>query len=385
MSELNRPVYVLGAGFCLDFRPALTSGQSTPGGFPLARDFLKVAKEQNVYRTEDAHRPLSMFIRKYFGDDPSPDVERVLSFLAADPFDRESAKEENRPFLYDQLVNIITGTLSAASASVAGRYGWAMRRKISRNEFSGDHQWEAYSRFAQELIGRHAIIITFNYDLLIEFLLRSTGSWGMHDGYGIDIPPIDEAMPPQLRRTDSPPPESTTPSSCLLLKLHGSINWGVPIHAKRSVSAERVQRLVLAAPKFYRIPNDGKYGNLNFQTLKHPEIPGAFGFRPVIVPPVLDKSPWLNNINIRSIWNQAAGAVRKSEEITFIGYSLPPTDFLAEFMPREGNGGASTKRITVVSPDAKELVEGRFASVFGTSIEATPERFIKWAEDRYSL
>jgi hypothetical protein len=336
-----------------------------------------------VYRIDDIHHPLSDFIRKYFGDDSSPDVERVLSFLAADPFDKESAEEEDRGLLYDELVNIITGTLSAASASVAGRHGWALRRKISRNEFPGDHQWEVYSRFFQELINRHAVIITFNYDLLIEFLLRSTGSWEMHDGYGIDIPLIDEAMPPQLRRTDSPPPESTTPSSCLLLKLHGSINWGVPIHAKRSVSAERVQRLVLAAPKFYRLPNDGKYGNLNFQTLKHPDIQGAFGFRPVIVPPVLDKSPWLDNINIRSLWNQAAEAVRKAEEITFIGYSLPPTDFLAEFMLREGNGTAPKKRITVVSPDAAKLVESRFASVFGTSIEAFSQQFIKWADDRY--
>jgi hypothetical protein len=165
MSETSRPVYVLGAGFCLDFRPPLTSGQSTPGGFPLARDFLKIAKEQHVYRTDDVHRPLSMFIRKYFGDDTSPDVERVLSFLAADPFDKQSAKEENRAFLYDQLVNIISGTLAAASASVAGRHGWAMRRKISRNKFPGDHQWEVYSRFVQELNDRHAVIITFNYDL----------------------------------------------------------------------------------------------------------------------------------------------------------------------------------------------------------------------------
>jgi hypothetical protein len=329
-----------------------------------------------------------MFIGKYFGDDTSPDIERVLSFLAANPFDEQSAMEEDRASLYDQLVHIIGGTLTAVSASVTGRSNRAMAVKFgARSSYPGDHSWKIYSRFIEDLIDRHAVIITFNYDLLIEFLLRSTGSWGMHDGYGIEIPLNDEALPQQLRRRATSPLNSSAPSACILLKLHGSINWGVPIITKRNVPVDRVQRLVLAASKFYRPPEDLKYGLMNFHTFKHPDSKTATVFRPIIVPPVLDKSIWLKKGPLHSLWNKAAEAVRRSEEITFIGYSLPPTDFLAEFMFRQGYRTAPNKQITVVVPKVDELkdreLKDRFENVFGGSVEVVWKRFIDWAADRY--
>jgi hypothetical protein len=373
MHKINRPVYVLGAGFCCDFQP---------GAFPLAVNFLKVAKVQNVYRTGDVHRSLSMFITKYFGDDTSPDIERVLSFLAASPFDEQSAIREDKASLYDQLVLIIAGTLTAVSASVAGRANHAMRTRFGAR-FPGDYVWDLYSRFAKDLIDRHAVIVTFNYDLLIEFLLRSTGSWGMHDGYGIEIPLIDEALPPQLRRQNTSQSNSSKPSLCTLLKLHGSINWGVPISGNRSISAEEVWQRVAAASTIYRLPDDGKYGLLNFQTFEHPETQLPIAFRPLVVPPVLDKSAWLKGSSLHALWGEAEKAVQTSEEITFIGYSLPPTDFLAEFMFRQGYRSAPNKQITVVAPDANQLVTNRLRSVFGGSIQAVSKSFKDWAADKY--
>ena len=102
---MNRPVYILGAGFCLDF---------DRNSFPLAWNFLRLAKEQHVYQPERAHGELSLFITKYFGDDSSADIERVLSFLASEPFD-SNEDAALRLHLYDQLVMIIANMLNAAS------------------------------------------------------------------------------------------------------------------------------------------------------------------------------------------------------------------------------------------------------------------------------
>jgi hypothetical protein len=360
---MNRPVYILGAGFCVDFDRTL---------FPLAGNFLRLAKAQHRYEPERAHEHLSLFIAKYFGDDSSADIERVLSFLGSEPFDR-SEDAALRLRLYDQLVMIIANTLNAASASVAGR---SSRAPLHRGQPWIDIQWDLYSRFAEELVKRQAFIITFNYDLLVEFLLRSTGVWNMADGYGIDIPLINELLPPELGR--SARPEPSQPSSCVLLKLHGSINWGAPIELKRGIAPSGVLRQILAAPKLYRTPEDLKHGIMNFHTFTHQKLKSPIVIRPVIVPPVLDKSGWLKNRAIGSLWKKAAEAIRDCEEITMIGYSLPATDFLSEFLLRESFHNPPTKRVTLVSPHAKQLVSTRFASVFGNIVDAIDLPFIDW-------
>ena len=86
----------------------------------------------------------------------------------------------------------------------------------------------------------------------------------------------------------------------------------------------------------------------------------------------------MKNIAIASLWKRAAEALRQCEEITIIGYSLPPADFLAEFLLREGYGNSSAKRVTVVSPNASDLAEERFKNIFGSSIITINAPFLEW-------
>ena len=118
---------------------------------------------------------------------------------------------------------------------------------------------------------------------------------------------------------------------------------------------------------------------MNFHTFAHPKLKAPIVMRPVIVPPVLDKSGWLKNRAIGSLWTKAAEAVRRCEEITIIGYSLPATDFLSEFLLRESVRNSSEKQITVVSPHANQLVEARFKGVFGNAVNAIESSFIDWS------
>lgn len=351
---MERPVYVLGAGFCRDFNRTV---------FPLASDFLAIAKSLNRYLPGGLHQKLSMFISDYFGDIISADIEKVLSFLSSSLLDDPRWISGETSVLYNQLVNIICDTLNAASATAHSQVNRLADPSV-RNA------GRLYSRFISDLVERNAIIVTFNYDLVIEYLLQSTGSWTMADGYAIDIPFIDEAFPVFLRTGEADPGRREVASSCFLLKLHGSINWGSPVVAGQKVTDRKLYRL--------------RDGRMNFSEVEHPDFPFRIAFRPVIVPPVVDKSSWLQNSAIRDLWNMAMEAVRRANEITFIGYSLPPTDFAAEFMFRHGARRCGAKQVAVVCPDANTSpLQSRFTSIFGESVTFIAEPFREWAGHRY--
>ncbi len=70
---MSRPVYILGAGFSYNFNREM---------FPLVSDFLATAKGSFIYEPDDRHQELAFVIRKYFGDDAYPNIEKALSFLS---------------------------------------------------------------------------------------------------------------------------------------------------------------------------------------------------------------------------------------------------------------------------------------------------------------
>jgi len=325
--DMKRTVYVLGAGFCRDFNETI---------FPLVCDFLSMAKSFNIYQPNGSHRELASFIYRYFGDEVFPDVEKVLSFLATTPFESLEVNFEKRSQLYDELVAIIVRMLTAASATVAN--------------MNGRDVWKLYSKFIDHLIQSSATVLTFNYDLLLEELLSATNLWQMYDGYGVDIPLIHNALPtPSFGEplvADYRPRASR--SNVILLKMHGSINWGIPI--------DQAKHLMDKGDLIYRLPEHGKSLAIDYFQLPAPDgLPLVMIFKPVIVPPVMDKSAWLQNRTFRSIWNMALRSLQEAGEITFVGFSLPPTDFMADALFRQGRLGNTKDRISVVAPNASEM------------------------------
>jgi hypothetical protein len=144
-------------------------------------------------------------------------------------------------------------------------------------------------------------------------------------------------------------------SPVTLLKLHGSINWGRP-----TLSDDKNEDI-------YQIPVSGGVSMADFAIQTEYGSPFTLHFKPVIIPPVLDKTFWLRNPSFRVIWNMAMEAIDNADRITFIGYSLPTTDFMAEFMCRQGVNLHSTEtKILVVDPRASELRE-RYLDIFGSA------------------
>jgi hypothetical protein len=70
-------------------------------------------------------------------------------------------------------------------------------------------------------------------------------------------------------------------------------------------------------------------------------------------------------------------AIQEAKEITFVGYSLPPTDFMTEFMFRQAKMGHSRKRVTVISSEATKL-QPRYEDIFGPGVCTINKQFGEW-------
>lgn len=99
-----------------------------------------------------------------------------------------------------------------------------------------------------------------------------------------------------------------TKQSFCYFKLHGSVNWYYS--GLQEVSDEKI---------YYDPLLDSKKA-----------IAEQLGLTPLIIPPVLDKNSFYRNFSLSIQWQRALEVIQDSalEEVYFIGYSLPPTDFV---------------------------------------------------------
>ncbi|MBI4057243.1 MAG: SIR2 family protein [Elusimicrobia bacterium] len=150
------------------------------------------------------------------------------------------------------------------------------------------------------------MIISFNYDWLIDYALKIHGSqkWNSRKGYGVNVfVQKKKAKGTEYWAWVNPvsgqkeyPNQSIT-----LLKMHGAMNW-FPVPTDRK-STPRLQ---------LRIRWWHQKGNLKFE----------------IVPPQWNK-PIHSGIYQR-IWRKARSTLAEVKALIFIGYSLPETDLPAQ-------------------------------------------------------
>ncbi len=227
------------------------------------------------------------------------------------------------------------------------------------------------------------VIITFNWDTLMERALMETGHWCVDDGYGVN--------PHKVFRDSWTNPEIPTLASApKIIKLHGSVNWltahpiyegeelvlthALPVdslfvyeyatkpystHAGRYMAgycpltygyyppnltdipgrrAQKGRMIAQISPKFPWIP-EGEAGDSGLVSM------------PLIIPPVRDKSYEFFGELFNNLWMQAQQALQNCAEIIVIGYSFPRTDlqshtlFSQAFMNR-----SSLPRVTIIDP-----------------------------------
>ena len=130
-----------------------------------------------------------------------------------------------------------------------------------------------YHKFGRNLLRSRDVVISFNYDTILENSLSTRWHYGV------------------LKE------EKTIP----IFKPHGSINWGLNANQIRVYKTTQSQPVLIAPThlKFIRLNNQSSH-----------TLVGLF-----------DQSPQIENI-----WKQMELEMRKSKAFVFIGYSFPDAD-----------------------------------------------------------
>lgn len=174
-----------------------------------------------------------------------------------------------------------------------------------------------------------AVVITLNYDTLVERAVNSANLIDYDGKSTINSENIVHPSPmsgPALVWDDQG--EYVDNESFQLIKLHGSINWFYSRFDAGVVSAQKLR----VREKF-----NGK------RTIKHSEkiISEIIGSQDrLIIPPIISKDKFYGTNISNILWRTARKYLKQAEEIIFIGYSLPPEDFVTGQLVKEIPSGA---------------------------------------------
>lgn len=301
-------VYVLGAGASAGYTGSYIGETS-----PVARNFFqKAALVKNIHHIRDRdfndeamqYRHIFQFIKRFWGVAPEHlpqanlNMEEVLTLLH---IELEESRAEHDFLLraYEEYLILMALTFEKILYGAPCPY----HRAIAESLQPGD------------------TVISFNYELLMDYALAEPGqgkkvNWQFTDGYGVSCCKIDGAgrLLEQANRGRS---------DLQLLKLHGSLNWlYCPVCHRLYTykhTGPRGQSVVVA-------------GVANKFQCAAPHC-GHRLFR-VIIPPTLmkdyDTVPF-----IQSLWRKALAALIRARQIIIIGYSFPPTDFRSVWLFRK--------------------------------------------------
>jgi hypothetical protein len=246
-----------------------------------------------------------------------------------------------------------------------------------------------------ENIEAEDVIVTFNWDTLIERALSETGDWNCDSGYGFNPKSI-------YRNKWETSILKQPPSSIQVLKLHGSTNWLTvhpslmngfttlnkhvkpddvyiyeyteePYSCHRGRFMDGYERMSYG---YYPVNldmvarmSDGQEMALIDQPKPHVEegtaSRGGVPSIPLIIPPEKDK----NNDNygslFDSLWEKTSESITDADEIIIIGYSFPKTDIKSTNLFLDALSKRSNKpKIKILDPNPSAIVD-KFIYEFG--------------------
>ena len=314
----NHNVFILGAGFSRD------------AGAPLIHDFLDMSreffddpdsdmdeKERSQFREVFEFKTRVAQAREKFRIDLD-NIEQLFGLVEmSHRLNSDSAETR------DAIVYLIAKTLQLAVAR-SKRRGW-MQVGINDEFLSTSlpfisfvepeagrtnvYRVDMYKYFALLLAGmyddprkassRSSVVITFNYDLVLDDALKEIGAG---PAYGLPNAMIDE---PETATTNTP--------SVLVLKLHGSTNWAI---------CPRCKKIYVLGRKLTE--NPASFRARNCDSCLDEKL------RLLLVPPSWDKSEYSEPL--QPVWRQAVEALKRATRICVIGYSMPETDAFFKFL-----------------------------------------------------
>ena len=153
--------------------------------------------------------------------------------------------------------------------------------------------------FIEKVKEENAVIISFNWDLVLDELLF--GDSLQKSSYGLD------------RRKKGP----------RLIKPHGSLNW-----YKQETAAP------LKSKKKFKLAGSGANEVFAFKPLRAPQSKKGREYMPLIVPPVYAKQ--FEGPLFQRLWQETVHVLSTATEVRVLGYSMAEIDFHARFVLRCG-------------------------------------------------
>jgi len=301
-------VYVIGAGFSRGVGIPASKELVSDKEFKYLKEKLKdnsnfVSKIQNL-QSYVQYRIENRYCEK--------NVESVLNHLATAKYlDMESMTEKSNysaDDIFDDLLWYIARII---------------REKISdiNNKIPDE-----YNSFLHSVYDNGESIITFNYDILLETILVSMGH-GYR--YGID--------------------EQRNENEQLILKLHGSLNWG---KCKKCGPVDVYQNILT-------FEKDSK---VSCPICKHDII------SPLLVPPVIYKDSYYNDQFfgplVRESWSLANEVLSQAKRIVFIGFSMAKDAYAEELFKLSLNMNPHDDlKCLVVNRTCDDELKARYESV----------------------
>ncbi|MEZ6136980.1 MAG: SIR2 family protein [Pirellulaceae bacterium] len=333
----SNTVFVLGAGFTKAFLPDAPVLVDDFEGERLANQYAAFTYESAILQEE---------LRSHDHQPGQLNLERLMTRLAG-----------GMPYDY------AAGSAPVFAAMLAD-LKLVFLRRLAKAKSGSPRDSGALRLFAEHVVAKKCTCITFNYDdLLDEALWRSSPtldprvSWSPDWGYGFPCR-MSEACVRQL---------SIRPAhrdSLLLLKMHGSVNWRIPIGTARPYGIESIRH----HESWYWQGHE--HDKVSLESLDP-----FFVQEPMIVPPVLSKVELNEQPVLQLTWRHAIDSLENASRVIFIGYSLPRTDIAAETLFREGVLGDCRDRITIVDyaindsvrDEKRNIIESSYGRIFRMS------------------
>ena len=201
---------------------------------------------------------------------------------------------------------------------------------------------------------REAVVITLNYDTLVEIAGRDLKvSENTDKLFLVDIyPPYFSDI---TSRTGEGNWGNLRERDFRLIKLHGSVNWHYS--GRDDFHGETIY--------FSDVSGFGLTSDENSRTdhIRDPQDMAA-DKETLIIPPVAEKTAYFNNETVKGIWKDAAAALRDAAALYIVGYSLPVSDLGMSFF-LSGNSPPAETPVHVVDIDDEVL--GRYKQVLQRS------------------
>ena len=304
-------VFVLGAGFTRAFLPHAPLLVDDYGGEALLRQFQAFPYAAALIALEMKqldHRPGLI------------NLERLMTRLICEmPHDHGTDSRHVFALIVKELMQ-------------------SFRRRLSQAKADGLQSVGELRLFAGHCIRTKSTCISFNYDDVLDEALWTFNpehvkfnAWSPDWGYG---------FPCRMSQVCVSEAPAALPDSeaMLLLKLHGSINWRIPLGSPKPYVIEAVRH----HESWFE-----HYGH-NHEKVPVDKLEPYLESEPMMIPPVLTKAELNEQPVLRVAWEKAINALEHADRVVFLGYSLPITDIAVCFLLREGLDHLSAEAVRVI-------------------------------------